>query len=525
MAKMREFTMTATADNARAMRAQTLEVFSPADGRRVAELPVDSLSDVARKAVALRAAQPEWEALGPHARGQLLLSWLDWIMDHEERLTELIQAETGKSWGDAAFEPSTAIDVVKYVAANAASWLRDQHPRAHSPAFALKRLTVRYQPYQLVGVILPWNMPLGMPMLDIPFALAAGAAVLSKPSEVTPLAWSEAVRGWREDVKGPAVLDVAIGAGATGAAVVDEVDMVQFTGSTRTGRAIGIRAAERLIPCSLELGGKDAMLVLDDADIYRAAKAAVWGSMFNSGQACISVERAYVHDRVYDEFVKKVVSRVEQLRQGTDVDKSFSYDLGALATPAQLDIVQRHVDDALSKGARALTGGVRADRPGNYFPPTVLVDVDHTMDCVREETFGPLLPIVRVHSDSEAVEMANDSDYGLAGSVWTGDRDRGAAIASLMQTGGVSINNVMAGVFQLPMPFGGWKNSGLGARHGGAAGVRKYCRPQSIVAERIALPGELYWYPHRSVRTRLMAGGIRLLGMRDWRRKLGLRRR
>ena len=248
--------MTSTTDGTRDVRGTSLEVTSPADGSSVARLSVDLPSDVARKAADLRNAQPEWEELGPHARGKVLLTWLDWIMDHEEHLTELIQSETGKSWGDAAFEPYTAVDVVKYVAANAARWLSDQHPRVHSPAFVTKRLTVRYQPYQLVGVILPWNMPLGMPMLDIPYALAAGAAVLSKPSEITPLAWSEAVRGWREDINAPAVLDVAIGAGETGAAVVDEVDMVQFTGSTRTGRAIGVRAAERLIPCSLELGGK-----------------------------------------------------------------------------------------------------------------------------------------------------------------------------------------------------------------------------------------------------------------------------
>ena len=191
----------------------TLEVRGPADGSTVARLAIDGRPAVERKAALLRAAQPEWEDIGPRARSVFLLAWLDWIMDNEVHLTEIIQSETGKSWGDAAFEPTSAVDIIKYVAHNAPKWLADQHPRPHSAAFALKHLPIRLRPYPLVGVILPWNMPVGMPMLDIPFALAAGAAVLSKPSEVTPLAWSEVVRGWSEEIGAPLVLDAAIGRG------------------------------------------------------------------------------------------------------------------------------------------------------------------------------------------------------------------------------------------------------------------------------------------------------------------------
>ena len=360
-----------------------------------------------------------------------------------------------------------------------------------------------------------------MPLLDVPFALVAGAAVLSKPSEVAPLTWIEAVRGW-EQIGAPPVLACAVGGAATGQAVVDTVDMVQFTGSVRTGRAIAVRAAERLIPCSLELGGKDPMIVLEDADVDRAVGAAVWGGLFNSGQACISVECVYVHQQIYDEFVGKLTAEVGKIRQGTDRDKSFRSDIGAMATPAQVDIVDRHVSDARAKGARVMTGGIRSS-VGTYYAPTVVVDVDHTMQCMREESFGPDLPVMKVSNDEEAIRLANDSDYGLAGSVWTADPVRGERVARRLETGGVCVNNALVGVFPFPLPFGGWKQSGLGARFGGPNSVRKYCRHQAFVAERLPLKREPMWYPYTPAKGRLLGMAVRLLGMHDWRRRLGLR--
>lgn len=480
-----------------------------------------SADQVAAMAARLRNAQPAWEALGPQGRGKHLLAWLDWMMDNERRLLELVQAESGKSWGDASVELAAAVDVINYAARHAAKWLADRHARPHSIAYATKRLKIHSRPYALVGVILPWNMPLGMPLLDIPFALAAGAAVLSKPSEVAPLSWTEAVRGWREEIGAPPVLDAATGGGDTGAAVVDLVDMVQFTGSTKTGRAVAMRAAERLIPSSVELGGKDPMIVLEDADVDRAVKGAVWGGMFNAGQACISVERLYVHERIYDDFVSKLVAEVSKLRQGTDTDNSFSCDVGALANANQVDIVARHVGDAVAKGARVATGGNRSET-GNYFAPTVLVDVNHTMDVMREETFGPVLPVMRVADEEEALRLANDSTFGLAGSVWTGDPARAERIARRMETGQVCANNALVGAFMLPLPFGGWKNSGLGVRNFGSYAVEKYCRQQGFVSERIQLKGELNWYPYRAGRSKIVAKMVRVLGMHDWRRRLGL---
>ncbi|MGV0792969.1 aldehyde dehydrogenase family protein [Mycolicibacterium sp. XJ1819] len=515
--------MTATTNSLDA--GQRLEVRNPADGQVVGAVAVHTAEQVAVLADELRAAQPEWEAIGARGRVRHLRDWLDWIMDNEARLLDLDQAESGKSWGDAAIETSIGVEIINYIAKHVDKWLADEKVATYGPANITKKLRVHYRPHQLVGIITPWNAPLGMPMLDVPFALAAGAAVLSKPSEVTPLTWAEVVRGWREEIGAPPVLACAIGAGTTGAAVVDLVDMVQFTGSTRTGRAIAIRAAERLIPCSLELGGKDAMVVLDDASVDRAVAAALWGGFYNCGQACISVERVYVHDTIYDEFVTKLAAEAAALRVGVETDRSFTNDVGALVTSAQVDIVDRHIKDAVAKGARLLSGGQRRP-PGNFYLPTVLVDVDHSMTCMTEETFGPILPVMRVSSEDEAIRLANDSTYGLSGSVFTADAKRAVRVAKRLETGGVSVNSVLATLFQSPLPFGGWKESGLGARFGGGQSVQKYCKTQAFVADRVSIgTKEPQWFPHTAVKGRLISGAIRLLGMRDWRRRLGLQPR
>lgn len=310
------------------------------------------------------------------------------------------------------------------------------------------------------------------------------------------------------------------GGGGVGAAVVDEVDMVQFTGSTATGRKIAARAGERLIPCSLELGGKDAMIVLDDADIDRATSGAVWGGLWNSGQICVSVERIYVQDKVYDEFVAKLTAKVSTLRQGMDRDGSFQTEIGAMATANQLSIVERHVGDAVQAGARALTGGKRAGS-GMFFEPTVLVDVDHSMACMREETFGPTLPVMRVRDEDEAVRLANDSPYGLAASVFSGNPERADRVARRLETGAVNINSVLTATMLITLPMGGWKSSGVGGRNGGAAGLLKFCRQQAVVTERFKLKSEPHWYPYQPRMSRLQARLVRLTGAHDWRRRLG----
>jgi len=497
-----------------------VEVRNPADGSIAGYVPDLTPAEVADLAAALRAAQPEWEELGPRGRARHLLRWLDWLMDNDQRILGLVQRESGKSWGDASIETMVAVEVINYYARNAPKFLASQTRRPHGPPSLTKKLQVRYRPYPLVGVISPWNYPLAMPMMDVPPALLAGAAVLSKPSEVTPLAWAEMVRGWNEEIGAPPVLGCATGYGATGAAVVDVVDMIQFTGSARTGRAVAARAAQRLIPASLELGGKDAMIVLSDSDLDRAVSGAIWGGLFNAGQSCVAVERIYVEDQVYEEFVSRLRAGVEKLRQGMDPQGSFTADLGAMANQAQLEIVERQVQDALGSGARALTGGQRAES-GLFYPPTILVDVDHTMACMREETFGPTLPVMKVADEDEAVALGNDSSYGLASSVWTASPERARRVGSRLEAGAVCVNNAMVHVFQFPLPMGGWKESGLGHRFGGADGIRKYCRTQAFVSERVRLKSELHWYPYTDRKARLTARMVRLLGMHDWRRRLG----
>ncbi len=498
-----------------------MPVHCPADGRRVGAVPHHSAAEVHQLAEGLRAAQPAWEDLGPDGRSKILREFLDWILDNERRLIELMQSETGKSWGDAAVEPAIVVETVNYYTKHAREFLADRTVERAGAISLSKNLRVFVRPYPLVGMITPWNGPLAPPAVDGVPALLAGAAVLFKPSEVTPLTWTEVTRGWIEDLKAPAVMGCVTGDGATGAAVVDEVDMVMFTGSTATGRKIAVRCAERLIPCSLELGGKDAMIVLDDADLDRAVGGAVWGGLWNSGQICVSVERIYVEAPVYDEFVTKLTAKVRAIRQGMDAPGSYGTDIGSMATASQVEIVSRHVEDAVARGAKVLTGG-RPRHEGLFFEPTVLTGVDHSMACMREETFGPTLPVMKVADEDEAIRLANDSPYGLSSSVYSRDPARAERVARRIEAGAVNINSAVTATMVLTMPMGGWKSSGLGARSGGAAGMLKYCRQKAVVTERI--PGrkaEPFWYPTRPRTGRMAARMVRLFGAHDWRRRLG----
>ncbi|HEU5143080.1 MAG TPA: aldehyde dehydrogenase family protein, partial [Solirubrobacterales bacterium] len=407
----------ATNGRAPAEGAERIEVLNPATGAQIATLAIDSPTSVAKKVARVRANQAEWEALGIEGRYRWLGKLRDWLFDNQERVLDTMQAETGKVRGDTAAETIYLADLINFYGSKAAKFIGDEAVRPHSALMASKKLMVQHRPYPVVGVISPWNFPLALALGDALPALQAGAAVVVKPSEFTPLGIDEIVKAWKEEIGGPDVFDCVHGTGETGGALVDAVDFIQFTGSDKTGRKVMGRAAETLTPVSLELGGKDPMIVLDDADLDRAANAAAWGSMFNSGQVCLSVERVYVEEPVYDEFVAKLTSEVRKLRQGAD-GRAPEKDVGAMTSPNQTTIVEEQVEDAVANGAKALTGGKRVEGPGDYFEPTVLVDVDHSMKVMREETFGPVIPVMKVADTDEAVQMANATRYGLSASVF-----------------------------------------------------------------------------------------------------------
>jgi acyl-CoA reductase-like NAD-dependent aldehyde dehydrogenase len=451
-----------------------------------------------------RTAQAAWGARPVEERAEVLGAIRRWIVANRAAIVESTMRETGKTYEDALFvEVFLPADAIRFWERKAARHLRDERIRGRGPLVLGRKFVVRRRPLGVVGVIAPWNYPLATAIGDSAPALMAGNAVVIKPSEITPLTTTMVVDGLARETGLPEdVLLVATGRGDTGAALVDHVDMIMFTGSTRTGRSVAQRAADRLIPVSLELGGKDPMIVCADANLDRAAQAAATFALGNCGQACTSVERIYVEDDVHDEFVDKLVHAVGRLRQRGDTSAGAA-DVGAMTFPPQLEIVERHVADALAKGARVLTGGRRGDGPGLYYEPTVLVDVDHDMDCMREETFGPTLPVMRVRDTDEAVRLANDTTYGLSSSVYTRDTNKGEAIARRIRAGNTAVNDGYIHVAGWEAPYGGSRDSGVGARNA-REGILKYTEPHTIMITRLGLSKDIGWLPNSKRITKLL---------------------
>ncbi len=484
-----------------------LAVRDPARGSLIEELPIDTEIAVRAAVERARAAQPAWGALPVRQRARLLKQARREMVRLRAEIFDRLERETGKARFDVVGELMGVCMDLGHLARRAPPWLEPIRVSTR-PLFG-KRGLITFKPRGVVGIISPWNAPLNLALGDAVPALLAGNAVVIKPSELTPLAVRRAVEAMNR-VLPAGLLQVLIGAGETGAALVDLVDMICVTGSPETGRRVMERASRRLTPVLLELGGKDPMIVLRDADLDRAANAAAWGGCLMTGQVCMSVERVYVEEPVAEAFTQKLVERVGALRIGSN-GATAEIDMGPFTSPRQVDIVERHVADAQARGARLLTGGKRRDNgAGIFYEPTVLAGVDHTMLIMQEETFGPVIPVMTVRDAEQAVQLANDSRYGLSGSVWTRDLQRGIALAQRIESGNCCVNECLLSAGVPGLPFGGVKQSGIGTRHGGAEGLRQFCVRQAILAEARKRKTEPAWFPYSTKRARQLE---QLMGM------------
>ena len=482
---------------------------SPGDSSLLADLPVAGPDEVRRAVAASRAAQSLWARIPARERAVRMRRVARLMDTRGDELAASVRAETGKPMMEALAEVVVSVDLIRFYAKVAPRHLR---PRKVGTGWMLTKAGwVEREPYGVVGAITPWNYPLILPMDCITPAVFAGNGVVLKPSELTPLT-ALLLPGLLEAAGIPeGLVQVVTGDGATGQALIrGGVDRVVFTGSTPTGRKVMEAAASGPTPVTLELGGKDPAIVLEDADLERAARGVVFGGFFNAGQTCIAVERVYVARSVYQPFVERVVELAGTLRTGSGDDA----DVGPVITPAQLHVIEAQVAEALAGGARALTGGRRT--PGTrLFPPTVLVDATDSMAVMREESFGPLLPIVAVDGDDEAVRRANATGYGLFASVWTKDTRRGLGIARRLRAGGVSVNDVLTHYGVASLPIGGVGESGFGRRRGVDA-LDEMTRSRTLLTDRAGLRREAYWFPYSKQSVRAMRALL------HWRARGGL---
>ncbi len=461
---------------------ETHAVFSPIGGAPLAHIPQSSDADVTEAFARARAAQTAWAATSLDHRAAILLRLHDLVLERQEELIDLAVWESGKARKDAFLEVAHVALTARYYARTAHEHLDSRRVGGMFPV--LTRAEVHRLPKGVVGIISPWNYPLTMAVCDGLPALLAGNAVVAKPDSQTTLTALLAAE-LLEEAGFPAELwQVVAGPGAkVGGALVQAADYICFTGSTATGRLIAGQCAERLIGCSLELGGKNPMLVLHDADVQRAAEGAVRAVFSNAGQLCVSMERMFVADQVYDRFVDAFVARTQALTLGASLD--WSVDMGSLISADQVDAVAAHVEDAVAKGARVLTGGkARPDLGPFVYEPTILEGVSPDMECFGKETFGPVVSLYRFHSEDEAIERANDGLYGLNAAVYTRDAARGRALALRIKCGTVNVNEAYGATFgSLGAPMGGMRESGMGRRQG-AEGIHRYTEAQSVATQR-----------------------------------------
>jgi acyl-CoA reductase-like NAD-dependent aldehyde dehydrogenase len=489
---------------------------NPATGEVLREFEPTTEEEVQAVVKRARAAQPAWQGLGISRRLEILRRFQTLLQEKKTDVARLITREAGKPCVEALLtEVLVVLDAAEFCMAQTPAFVRDQRLGHANLVMKAKRAWVRREPYGVVGIISPWNYPFATPGTEGLAALAVGNAVVVKPSEFTTLCALELQAMLRSAGLPEDVFQVVPGGGATGAALVNScIDKLIFTGSVASGKKVAQAAAVRLLPVVLELGGKDPMLVLDDADVEVASSAAVWGAFVNAGQACLSVERCYVHKGLYPRFLEAVVKKTGKLRVGNGLDAQT--EIGPMIHQRQLQIVEEHVEDARGHGARVLTGGTRLPQLGpNFYPPTVVADVNHEMRLMREETFGPVLPVMAFDSDEHAIQLANDSEFGLAASVWTRNRGRGEAIAARLQAGTVMVNDVISCYGISEAPHGGVKASGLGRTHG-RLGLEEMVRVKYVDSDLLPRMRKVWWYGYGPEFSRQMEGFVDFLFSRRW---------
>jgi acyl-CoA reductase-like NAD-dependent aldehyde dehydrogenase len=469
---------------------------NPATGETLRKLECASDFEVRETVARARAAQAAWFELGPRRRIALLKNFQRLLNERKSEVARLITREAGKPYVEAlTTEVLVVLDAARFYIESAFQLLGDEILPHGNLVMKTKAGRIVNEPYGVIGIISPWNYPFSIPATETIAGLVAGNAIVVKPSEFTSLVVLELAALFHEAGIPKDIFQVVVGEGATGAALVNsEIDKLIFTGSVATGKRIAQAAAGRLLPVVLELGGKDPMLVLEDADIDVASSGAVWGAFMNAGQTCLSVERCYVHRKLCQPFLEACVRKAGQLRVGNGMNPES--DMGPMINQRQLLMVEQQVEDAKKHGARILTGGTRLPEIGaNFYAPTVLSDVTHNMRIMREETFGPVLPIMPFDTEDEAIRLANDSEYGLAASVWTRDRSHGEAVARRIVAGTVLVNDAVSCFGISEAPHGGFKASGIGRTHG-RFGLEEMIRIKYVDSDRLPGMKKVWWYPY-----------------------------
>jgi acyl-CoA reductase-like NAD-dependent aldehyde dehydrogenase len=467
---------------------------NPATGEVLGELDSAGPTEVRAAVARAHAAQLEWDAWGIHNRVKVMRRFQQILLAHKTDIARRITQEAGKPLVEALLtEVLVVLDATRFLIENAFAILREEKLTHGNLAMKTKSGRILREPYGVVGIISPWNYPFSIPATEALAALVAGNAVVLKPSELTPLIALELQALLREAGVPDDIFQALPGDGETGAALVrSEISKLIFTGSVTTGRRIAQVAAERLLPVVLELGGKDPMIVLEDADIDVASSGAVWGAFMNAGQTCLSVERCYVHQSLYSVFLEACAEKVRKLRVGNGMDPAS--EIGPMIHERQVRVVETQIEDAKQRGARVLVGGTRLRELGpTFFAPTVLADVDHNMRVMQEETFGPVLPVTPFREETEAVRRANDSDFGLAASIWTRDRARGERLARQINAGTVMVNDAVSCFSISEAPHGGVKASGLGRTHG-RWGLEEMVRVKYVDSDRLPRIKKIWWF-------------------------------